>query len=81
VHPGHVLGLRIDRYYEADPGLRYEVSQAAGYAVFPEIKKVGVGVGGAYGKGELYENGVKTGYCDVSAGSIGSSSALRPTAS
>src|SRR5437867_4118790 len=64
-------GSSIDRFYEADPGLRYEISQAAGYAIFPEIKKVGVGVGGAYGKGELYENGVKTGYCDVSAGSVG----------
>lgn len=32
-------------------------SKAYGYAVFPTIGKGGVGVGGAYGKGRVYEKG------------------------
>ena len=33
------------------------LSSAYGYAVFPTIGKGGVGVGGAYGKGRVYEKG------------------------
>jgi lipid-binding SYLF domain-containing protein len=39
--------------------------------VFPEIGKGAVGVGGAYGKGVLYQDGRMVGYCDVSQASIG----------
>lgn len=61
----------MDRFYAADPGMRERVGRAAGYAIFPDVKKVGVGVGGAYGKGEVHENGVMVGYCDLSAGTVG----------
>ncbi len=44
---------------------------AKGYAVFPSIGKGGLGVGGAYGKGVLFEKGELVGYCDLSQGSIG----------
>ncbi len=64
-------GSALDRFDDADPTLRPRLEQAAGYAIFPEIKKAGAGVGGAYGRGELYENRVKTGYCDVSAATLG----------
>ena len=30
-------------------------SRSAGYAVFPTIGKGGIGIGGAYGKGSVYE--------------------------
>ena len=33
------------------------LNTAYGYAVFPTIGKAGVGVGGAYGKGRVYEKG------------------------
>jgi lipid-binding SYLF domain-containing protein len=39
--------------------------------VFPTVGKGAVGVGGAYGRGVLYEGGVVTGYCDLTQGSIG----------
>jgi lipid-binding SYLF domain-containing protein len=39
--------------------------------VFPSVGKGAVGVGGAYGKGVLYNNGVAVGYCDLSQGTIG----------
>jgi lipid-binding SYLF domain-containing protein len=44
---------------------------AEGYAVFPSVGKGGAGVGGAYGKGILYERGRVVGYCDVSQATIG----------
>jgi lipid-binding SYLF domain-containing protein len=44
---------------------------AYGYAVFPSVGKGGVGLGGAYGQGILYEHGVFVGYCDMSQASIG----------
>jgi len=56
---------------ENDPSLGQLLDKAAGYAVFPTVGKGAVGVGGAYGKGVLYEHGVAVGYCDLSQASIG----------
>ena len=44
---------------------------AAGYAVFPTVGKGAIGVGGAYGRGELYEGGHRAGYCTLTQASIG----------
>jgi lipid-binding SYLF domain-containing protein len=54
-----------------DPTLVPILNSAAGYAVFPSVGKGAAGVGGAYGKGVLYERGVPVGYCDLSQGTIG----------
>jgi lipid-binding SYLF domain-containing protein len=54
-----------------DPSLQTVIRKSAGYAVFPEIGKGAVGIGGAYGKGDLYQNGAVVGYCDMTQGSIG----------
>jgi lipid-binding SYLF domain-containing protein len=54
-----------------DPTLAPLLRDAKAYAVFPSIGKGAVGVGGAYGKGVLYESGTFVGYCDVSQASIG----------
>lgn len=54
-----------------DPTLSRVLDDAQGYAVFPTVGKGAVGVGGAYGKGVLYEGGSITGYCDLSQASIG----------
>ena len=54
-----------------DPSLRNLIQGAAGYAVFPSIGKGAIGIGGAYGKGDLYQNGVVVGYCDLSQATIG----------
>jgi lipid-binding SYLF domain-containing protein len=55
----------------ADASLATLVRTAYGYAVFPSVGKGGVGLGGAYGQGILYEHGVFVGYCDMSQASIG----------
>ena len=44
---------------------------SAGYAVFPSIGKGAIGVGGAYGKGALYEHDQFAGYCDMTQASVG----------
>lgn len=54
-----------------DPTLYPVFRDAKGYAVFPSIGKGAVGIGGAYGKGVLYEQGSFTGYCDLSQATIG----------
>ncbi|MBX2853323.1 MAG: hypothetical protein KTR15_16440 [Phycisphaeraceae bacterium] len=38
---------------------------SVGMAVFPSIGKGGLGVGGAYGRGAVFEDGELTGYCKV----------------
>jgi lipid-binding SYLF domain-containing protein len=54
-----------------DPTLVPILNSAAGYAVFPSVGKGAAGIGGAYGKGVLYERGSAVGYCDLIQASIG----------
>jgi lipid-binding SYLF domain-containing protein len=56
---------------KADPGLQKFFDTAAGYAVFPSVGKGGVGVGGAYGRGEVFAGGKLAGYATLSQASIG----------
>lgn len=61
----------IGRFKAHDPSIGPRFDSAAGYAVFPEVGKGGLILGGAYGRGELYEHGQMTGYVDLTQGSIG----------
>ncbi len=54
-----------------DPSLQAFLNKSYGYAVFPSVGKGAAGVGGAYGRGEVYERGKKVGYCDLSQATIG----------
>tara|TARA_Y100001968_G_C19453968_1_gene770830 strand:+ start:6146 stop:6754 length:609 start_codon:yes stop_codon:yes gene_type:complete len=42
--------------YKRMPSLKPYFREASGYAVFPNITKIGFGFGGARGKGEVFEN-------------------------
>ncbi len=42
-----------------------------GYVVFPEVGKAGFIVGGAHGKGQVYEQGKVVGYATITQGTIG----------
>jgi hypothetical protein len=44
---------------------------AYGYAVFPTIGKGGIGLGGAFGKGAVYQNGKLTGFASLVKVTIG----------
>jgi lipid-binding SYLF domain-containing protein len=61
----------IDLAKATDPGMAKFFDTSAGYAVFPSIGKGAWIVGGAYGKGILYEHGQPVGYCDMTQASIG----------
>ena len=54
-----------------DPSLGELVRQSYGYALFPKVTKGGLGVGGAYGRGVVYERGRQVGYSDLSQASVG----------
>ena len=53
------------------PELRPYFKQAKGYAVFPSIGKAGIGIGGARGKGELFQDGKVTGSTTLTQLSLG----------
>src|SRR3954447_15017596 len=69
LHDDTTTALR--RVQRADPSLRDFLDRAYGYAVFPSVGKGGVVVGGAYGRGEVFEQGRAIGYADLTQGSIG----------
>ncbi len=58
-------------FKKGDPGMDAFLAKAQGYAIFPTVGKGAVGIGGAYGKGEVFEKGVMVAYCDLSQASIG----------
>lgn len=56
---------------KADPGLKKFFSKSAGYAVFPNVAKGGLVVGGAGGSGYLYEGGKPVGKTGLSQVTVG----------
>lgn len=63
--------ITITRFMEQDPGLKTFFEKAYGYAVFPNVGKGAYIVGGAYGRGIVYEKGALIGYATVIEASIG----------
>ncbi len=61
----------INQFKRADSSMKERFETAAAYAVFPEVGKGAVGVGGAYGRGVLYEHGKPVGFADLSQATIG----------
>ena len=55
----------------ADPSVQKFIDQSPGYAIFPSVGKGGLVVGGAHGKGLLYEKGAVTGQTSMTQASIG----------
>ena len=67
----HTSADALDQAQQNDPTLRAFIRDSAGYAVFPSVGKGAIGIGGAYGKGDLYQGGVTVGYCDMTQATIG----------
>ena len=56
----------------SDPSLkRWFDDGSYGYAVFPSVGKGAIGIGGAYGKGEVFEQGRPIGTASLTQGTIG----------
>src|SRR5512146_117001 len=54
-----------------DPAIARFFDTAVGYAVFPTVYKAGIELGGAYGKGILFEKGVATGEATLMQATFG----------
>lgn len=54
-----------------DPAIERFFQSAYGYAVLPKIFKGAFWLGGAYGRGQVYERGRMIGYCDMSQATLG----------
>ena len=61
----------LTAFKEKDPGIQGFIDAAAGYVVIPTVAKGGIGIGGARGKGLLYENGEHTAVVTLTQLTIG----------
>lgn len=61
----------VSRFLKTDPSLKTFINNSAGYAVFPNVGKGGLIVGGAHGDGLLFEKGKVTGEVSMTQASIG----------
>lgn len=57
--------------FQKSPAVQPFFKNAYGYAVFPTIGKGGLGIGGAYGTGQVYQGGKVTGTSSLIKVSIG----------
>lgn len=65
------VNASIDTMSVTDPSLKDFLAKSYGYVIFPSVGKGGLIVGGAYGRGEVYEQGKLIGYADISQATIG----------
>lgn len=63
--------LSLQQMEQTDSGLQSVLDNAYGYVLFPEVGKAAVGIGGANGRGVVYEQGRPIGYATLSQGSVG----------
>jgi len=61
----------IANFEKGDPGMQAWFREAYGYAVFPSVGKGGIGIGGAHGKGLVYERGALIGKTTLTAVTVG----------
>lgn len=52
-------------------GVSKWLETAYGYVVFPEVGKAGFIVGGAHGRGQVYEQGKHVGFASITQGTVG----------
>jgi lipid-binding SYLF domain-containing protein len=61
----------IQKFQEGDPGMQAWFREAYGYVVFPSVGKGAIGIGGARGKGLVYEQGRLVGKSTLTQVTIG----------
>jgi lipid-binding SYLF domain-containing protein len=57
--------------FKQSPAVQPFFENSYGYAVFPTIGKGGLGIGGAYGSGQVYKDGQVTGFAKLTKLSVG----------
>lgn len=61
----------LQTFTKADPSLSRRLSSVPAYAVIPKVGKGGIGVGGAYGSGILFERGHAIGKVSLTQVTVG----------
>ena len=61
----------ISIFKAKDPGIDRFFEKSYGYAVLPKVLKGGLWIGGAHGKGEVFEENRMVGYCSMSQATLG----------
>ncbi len=61
----------IARFRNSDPGMKVFFQKAYGYAVFPTVGKGGIGIGAAYGEGEVFRQGRLIGTAKLTQVTVG----------
>jgi lipid-binding SYLF domain-containing protein len=71
----NVLSAQVDEaisvFKNRDPEIQRFFDKSYGYAVFPKVFKGAFLVGGAYGKGKVFEQNKMIGYSDLSQATLG----------
>ena len=63
--------VALNEFIEKDPKVQSFIDKSVGYVVIPTVGKAGLGIGGARGKGVLYEGGDVTAVVTLSQLSFG----------
>ncbi len=58
-------------FIKSDPSMENLFKNSAGYVIFPNVGKGGIGVGGAAGEGTVYQRGVPVGTAEMIQATIG----------
>ena len=61
----------LNKFKRQDASLDAFLNRAFGYAIFPSVGKGGLVVGGAFGRGAVYEKGAFIGYAKMEQGTVG----------
>lgn len=61
----------LDSFKQKDPTLGALIDKSVGYVIFPKAGKAGFVAGGSYGKGEVFQDGRKIGYADITQATFG----------
>ena len=61
----------LDEMITANPGLKTYLNKSYGYAVIPKVTKAALGIGGAGGKGVVYQGSKVTGQATISQATVG----------
>ncbi|MEM8883853.1 MAG: YSC84-related protein [Planctomycetota bacterium] len=61
----------IAKFEKEQAAVKVYMEDAHAYAVFPTVGKGGMGVGGAFGRGQVFQGGKQIGYAKLTSASIG----------
>src|SRR5579859_6180560 len=65
------VGDTVQMFRTSNQGTQHLLDTAYGYAVFPSVGKGAIGIGGAEGRGQVFEKGVLIGTAKLTQGTIG----------